>query len=656
MLKISSKGTVSIFLLLAAICLLLSSCENPLIQKILDFKTVSFNTNGGSSVPDQNLIKGWKITRPDDPVKPDSVFDGWYKDNDAFLYEWDFDDVPAADIILHAKWIVEGGNQNETIITTVSITVTGPAKGEPPDTTADGDGNFTIGTVTWSPNDNPFNGGTVYTVSVTIMADDGYTFASELTSAAINGLTAIVTNNTGRALTLSHTFAQTDTRTVTGITIASQLSKLEYIHGDALDLTGLVVTLAFDTDETEDVALDSFALRNISTVPADGADLRRSTNNSRPVTVHYGHETASTYSLIVNHKALTITGAAHTKQYDGTTTASGVTVTLGGILGNDDVSAGTVTAEYTSAAVGTQTINITDVTLTGSQADNYTVHLPVNIAVTGITKAEGAAVTQFAVTGNNPSTLSVTVSAALAVSTGQSVEYAFSTSNSAPTADADWRDTGAFTLPVDTLCYIFARSASNDNYNAGAPASTQAAFYTVSFDKNGGDTDPVSQVVFINDTIPAAPSEPSRAGYNFTGWYKEQACENEWGFETDRVTGTLTLYAGWEANTTGIILSIEEIVNGTPSPSVNNVILSKTGSGGYSSTQSISIGNPGAYSSIQWRVAGVGVSNDVTGSGNSFTLNANADEYGTIGGHTLMLTVTIGGNQYMVNIRFTIRE
>ena len=105
LLKAPGKGTSLIFLLLAAFCLLLPSCGNPLIQQILEYKTVSFNTNGGSFVPAQNLIKGRKVMRPDDPVKPDCIFAGWFSDNGTFDYEWDFDYIPSADLTLHAKWI-----------------------------------------------------------------------------------------------------------------------------------------------------------------------------------------------------------------------------------------------------------------------------------------------------------------------------------------------------------------------------------------------------------------------------------------------------------------------------------------------------------------------------------------------------------------------
>jgi uncharacterized repeat protein (TIGR02543 family) len=40
---------------------------------------------------------------------------------------------------------------------------------------------------------------------------------------------------------------------------------------------------------------------------------------------------------------------------------------------------------------------------------------------------------------------------------------------------------------------------------------------------------------------------PKRQGYTFTGWYRDKACRNKWNQQTDTVTGSMTLYAGWEA-------------------------------------------------------------------------------------------------------------
>ena len=102
----------------------------------------------------------------------------------------------------------------------------------------------------------------------------------------------------------------------------------------------------------------------------------------------YAHASQS-YVLTVAPRPLTISGAAHTKVYDGNTTATGVTVNLSGVLPADtyNVEAGTVTAAYTDANAGTTSINITSVTLSGTAACNYTV-APVTVTVTGITKAD----------------------------------------------------------------------------------------------------------------------------------------------------------------------------------------------------------------------------------------------------------------------------
>jgi uncharacterized repeat protein (TIGR02543 family) len=268
-------------------------------------------------------------------------------------------------------------------------------------------------------------------------------------------------------------------------------------------------------------------------------------------------------------------------------------------------------------------------------------------------KEPGAAVAQINVTGSIGTIKSVTVTATLAGVTGQSVEYTYSPVDSVP---AVWQTGNTFILTdVDKVYYVFARSVANDDYNAGAPAKTQAAFYTVTFNANGGTGSIPSQTVFINNTVtaPAPAARPTRSGHDFTDWYTEPDCHDKWDFTTDKVTHMLTLYAGWKPNTAAITLSVEQIVD--QAPSISGVTLSKTANG-YLSTQLITV--PGSYSNIEWKVAGVGnyAGQFVTGAGSSFTLDANNEKYGTTGGHSLMLTVYIGNNPYMVNIEFTIKE
>ena len=41
------------------------------------------------------------------------------------------------------------------------------------------------------------------------------------------------------------------------------------------------------------------------------------------------------------------------------------------------------------------------------------------------------------------------------------------------------------------------------------------------------------------------PDDPTRAGYVFTGWYKDPELREAWDFDRDTVEGNMTLYAGW---------------------------------------------------------------------------------------------------------------
>jgi len=67
--------------------------------------------------------------------------------------------------------------------------------------------------------------------------------------------------------------------------------------------------------------------------------------------------------------------------------------------------------------------------------------------------------------------------------------------------------------------------------------------YSVTFNSQGGS--PVTDMtVNYNSTI-VKPSSPTKTGYGFVGWYKDAEGQTAWNFETDKVTGNLTLYAKW---------------------------------------------------------------------------------------------------------------
>ena len=104
-------------------------------------------------------------------------------------------------------------------ITSAVITVTAPVTGAAPSATANGVGSFAIGPVTWSPAvSGTFAAETAYTAGVTLTANSGYTFKG-LANASINGNTAVITGNTGSAVTLTFTFPATSEPAV--VTIAA---------------------------------------------------------------------------------------------------------------------------------------------------------------------------------------------------------------------------------------------------------------------------------------------------------------------------------------------------------------------------------------------------------------------------------------------------
>jgi uncharacterized repeat protein (TIGR02543 family) len=66
--------------------------------------TVTFDTDGGSSVADQTIAAGGKVVKPADPTKADNTFSGWYS-NAAKTKVWNFNTGTVdSDMTLYAKW------------------------------------------------------------------------------------------------------------------------------------------------------------------------------------------------------------------------------------------------------------------------------------------------------------------------------------------------------------------------------------------------------------------------------------------------------------------------------------------------------------------------------------------------------------------------
>lgn len=150
-----------------------------------------------------------------------------------------------------------------------------------------------------------------------------------------------------------------------------------------------------------------------------------------------------------------------------------------------------------------------------------------------------------------------------------------------------------------TAYYPVSRAA---NWASYTDQPKQAYCIVTVYPQNGSASS--QNMVDVKNGHIAAPAAPKRTGYAFGGWYKEAACKNAWNFTSDKVTGNVTMYAGWivlpaaPANTTAVSISYNSVKiawNAVPGAVRYEIWRMPSGAGSYSlagTTVSISLINP----------------------------------------------------------------
>ena len=127
--------------------------------------TVTFDSNGGTTISSQNVEQGSKVTKPTDPTKDGHTFAGWFIDEE----EYDFDTLVTGAITLVAKWNVnsytvtfdsDGGTEIESQTVEYGSKVT-----KPTDPIKD-DASF----IGWYLNDEEYNFDTLVTSDISLKA------------------------------------------------------------------------------------------------------------------------------------------------------------------------------------------------------------------------------------------------------------------------------------------------------------------------------------------------------------------------------------------------------------------------------------------------------------------------------------------------------
>lgn len=88
----------------------------------------------------------------------------------------------------------------------------------------------------------------------------------------------------------------------------------------------------------------------------------------------------------------------------------------------------------------------------------------------------------------------------------------------------------------------YANTIWGSNYGGGdTPATTYKVTYSVPTGASFSYTD--NTAYESGQTIKTPTSNPTKSGYQFDGWYKENTYQTKWNFSTDKITADLTLYA-----------------------------------------------------------------------------------------------------------------
>jgi len=195
----------------------------------------------------------------------------------------------------------------DTPIREINITVIAPVKDSEPSDMVTTESGYSCVDVWWNPGHQLFRERFQYTVTVTLEAQNSYTFLALKTEmVTVNGFKAKVLENNGITVELEYTFSEM--KSADKIEIKYQPSNSIYTHGDALNLNGLVVTLTYNDGSVEDIPAAHFAARNITTNPAEGSALSHTNHTGKPVVVSYTGLTVNTNNLTVNKAPISTIG------------------------------------------------------------------------------------------------------------------------------------------------------------------------------------------------------------------------------------------------------------------------------------------------------------------------------------------------------------
>lgn len=223
---------------------------------------------------------------------------------------------------------------SKTVVSEAAVTVTAPAKGVAPSTTAvvPGDANYTVSAVAWDGTPAKFLGGTAYTANFTLTPKTDCKFTED-TAVAVSGATITKTlNGNGTLLTVKAAYPALDAASLVSVAVKTPPTKTAYTYGDDFAPAGLVITQSFDDGTTPDVIYNDSTKSGFTFAPT------ALTAGITSVTVTYGGKTANIPITVAKQPvtAPTIAGSTYTGEVQTATVAASGLYTVTANAGGTD--------------------------------------------------------------------------------------------------------------------------------------------------------------------------------------------------------------------------------------------------------------------------------------------------------------------------------
>ncbi|PKK99960.1 MAG: hypothetical protein CVV56_08390 [Tenericutes bacterium HGW-Tenericutes-1] len=403
--------------------------------------TITFNSNGGSSVTSITQDYDTSVSAPSEPTKTGYTFAGWYGD-EGLTSLYSFNTMPAENFTLYAKWTINqytitfnsnGGSLITAITQNYDSTVSEPS--------------------------NP--------------TKTGYTFAGWYSDA---GLTTSYTFTTMPAqnFTLYAKWTVNQYQITYKDINGSLLQSSNHNYGS--DISG--VTPPVNPSRTG-YTFSEWDSVLPSTMPANNIILT-ATYTINQYTISYSTDGGLTYTTVTQDYNTTLETPDNPTRigftFDGWYSDAGYTTPyIFGLMSSDDINI------YVKWNVGSLVTSIT-------QDYNTSVSAPSNPTRTGYTFAGWYS------------------------DAGLTTLYSFST------------------MPAQNIT-LYAKWTINQ--------------YTITFNSNGGTA--VSSMTQTYNTSVSSPSDPTRTGYTFAGWYSDAGFTTPYTFST-MPAHNITLFAKWTVN------------------------------------------------------------------------------------------------------------